>query len=177
MHRALWLALLLALTLPACRKSADAPEKAQAFGQRSKEALSSLVFGKPVRLVIYERDRYGRSVADIYVERGGAEVLANLEMIRQGLAWHYVTYDKREEFAAAEKEARTARRGLWTDANPTAPWEWRREARRGWRAALLSPHSRPPVGHTLARSVSVKRPIVGTSSAVIVKTIDMLGAV
>lgn len=107
----------------------DAPERAQAFGQRSKQLLSDLVFNRQVRLVIYENDRYGRAVADIHVERGGAEVLANLEMIRAGLAWHYVRYDKRVEFAEAEKEARAAKRGLWADANPTPPWNWRRGAR------------------------------------------------
>ena len=107
----------------------DAPEKAQPFGQRAKDLLSELVFGKAARLVIYENDRYGRAVADIHVERAGAEVLVNLEMIRQGMAWHYARYDKRPEFAAAEREARAARRGLWADANPTPPWDWRRAPR------------------------------------------------
>ena len=38
----------------------DAPEKSQAFGQRSKQSLSDLVFGKQVRIEQQDRDRYGR---------------------------------------------------------------------------------------------------------------------
>src|SRR5512145_2571370 len=45
----------------------DAPEKGQDFGQRSKESLSGLVFGKTVRLEWSKEDRYGRKVAKVWV--------------------------------------------------------------------------------------------------------------
>ena len=38
----------------------DAPEKGQAFGQRAKQAMSELVFGKEVELRPHTTDRYGR---------------------------------------------------------------------------------------------------------------------
>ena len=38
----------------------DAPEKSQAYGQRSKQSLSDLAFGKQVRVEQQDRDRYGR---------------------------------------------------------------------------------------------------------------------
>lgn len=44
----------------------DTPEKAQPYGTKSQQALSSLVFGKQVQLNVQETDRYGRSVARIY---------------------------------------------------------------------------------------------------------------
>jgi endonuclease YncB( thermonuclease family) len=43
----------------------DAPEKSQAFGQRSKQSLSDLVFGKHVRVEQQDRDRYGRVVGRV----------------------------------------------------------------------------------------------------------------
>jgi endonuclease YncB( thermonuclease family) len=51
----------------------------------------------------------------------------NLAMVRAGLAWHYRYHcpDDRT-LAEAEAEARAARRGLWADGRPEAPWEWRR---------------------------------------------------
>jgi endonuclease YncB( thermonuclease family) len=48
----------------------DAPEKRQPFGQRSKQSLSDLVFGKQVRVEQQDRDRYGRVVGKVYVEPG-----------------------------------------------------------------------------------------------------------
>src|SRR5262245_2080033 len=41
----------------------DAPERGQAFGQRAKQAMSELVFGKDVELHPHTVDRYGRLVA------------------------------------------------------------------------------------------------------------------
>jgi endonuclease YncB( thermonuclease family) len=38
----------------------DAPEKKQAFGQRSKQNLSGLVFNKEVRVEWHKRDKYKR---------------------------------------------------------------------------------------------------------------------
>jgi endonuclease YncB( thermonuclease family) len=61
----------------------DAPEKGQAFGQRAKQAMSELVFGKDVKLRPHTIDRYGRLVARVIVE--GQD--AGLEPLREGLCW------------------------------------------------------------------------------------------
>lgn len=45
----------------------DAPEKAQPFGQRSKESLSAMVFGKEVDVHWHKQDRYGRIVGKVMV--------------------------------------------------------------------------------------------------------------
>ena len=46
----------------------DAPERAQAFGERSRQNLARLVAGKLVEVRWYKRDRYGRVVGQIEVE-------------------------------------------------------------------------------------------------------------
>ncbi len=99
----------------------DAPEKSQAFGKVSKKHLSSLVFGKDVRVKYKSRDKYGRILGTVYVD--GLDI--NLEMLRAGLAWHYKRFDSTPAYAAAESEARQNRRGLWSDPNPTPPEQFR----------------------------------------------------
>ena len=104
----------------------DAPEKKQEFGQRSKESLSSLVFGKPVTVETSKQDLYGRRIKVLV---NGQD--ANQEQIRRGMAWHYKAYRRsqplidRAGYADAENSARAARRGLWVDAAPVPPWEYR----------------------------------------------------
>jgi Staphylococcal nuclease homologue len=66
----------------------DAPEKSQAYGQRSKQSLSDLVFGKQVRVEQQDRDRYGRVAGRVYA--GGLDV--NAEQVKRGMAWVYRKY-------------------------------------------------------------------------------------
>ena len=108
----------------------DAPEKAQPFGARAKQALSDMCFGKQAKAVIGERDRYGRGVATVTCERTDA----NEAMVGQGMAWVFRRYvPAGSRLYQAEQEARQARRGLWVDASPVPPWEWRRDVRGGAR--------------------------------------------
>jgi micrococcal nuclease len=99
----------------------DAPELKQAFGAKSKAALSALVFGKPVIVHSTGLDLYGRTLGR--VEAAGDDV--NLQMVRDGFAWHYARYSKDAALAKAQVEAKGARRGLWIDSVPVPPWEFR----------------------------------------------------
>ena len=105
----------------------DAPEKKQPFGNRSKQNLSDMVFNKTVIVETDKRDRYGRELGKVLAS--GKDV--NLEQVRAGLAWHYNAYERtqsatdRQAYADAENEAKAAKRGLWADADPVPPWEWR----------------------------------------------------
>jgi endonuclease YncB( thermonuclease family) len=109
----------------------DAPEKTQSFGQRSKQSLSDLVFNRNVVVETEKRDRYGREVGKILV----GELAVNLTQIRRGMAWFYRQYGKelsvvdRHLYDAAEGEALVAKRGLWTDAVPVPPWDYRKAKR------------------------------------------------
>jgi endonuclease YncB( thermonuclease family) len=105
----------------------DAPELGQPFGQKSKQALSSLVFGKTVLVEAKSTDRYGRAVGDARID--GRSV--NEHMLREGMAWHFKRYDNNERLAEIEAAARSAKRGLWIDANPEAPWDYRARQQAG----------------------------------------------
>jgi endonuclease YncB( thermonuclease family) len=103
----------------------DAPEKAQPFGQRSKQALSDLAFGKAIECNQSGLDRYGRTIAVCSV---GSTVI-NLAMVKAGMAWVYRKYAHNvPDYYAAEDEAHRKRFGLWADLDPVPPWAWRRQA-------------------------------------------------
>lgn len=99
----------------------DAPEKAQAFGNKSKQALANLVFGKEVEVEERGKDRYKRTLGRVLVN--GLD--ANAEMVRLGYAWVYRKYSQNPELLRLEAGARESKRGLWVDSNPMPPWEWR----------------------------------------------------
>jgi endonuclease YncB( thermonuclease family) len=106
----------------------DAPEKKQAFGQRSKENLSDLIYNKTVRVEERTTDRYGRLVGRIWL--GEKDIC--LQQIIDGYAWHFKKYQKtqpqneRIEYAEAEVIAHDKKLGLWQEPAPVAPWDWRK---------------------------------------------------
>lgn len=99
----------------------DAPEKKQPFGARSKESLSELCYDKAATADIQAKDRYGRTVARIKCDG----VDANAAQISRGMAWVYDKYVKDKSLYGLQDEARAAHVGLWADADPMPPWEWR----------------------------------------------------
>jgi endonuclease YncB( thermonuclease family) len=115
----------------------DAPEKAQPFGQRSKENLSRLVFNKDVRVEWNKRDRYGRIVGKVWAQPANCPTCAmTLDVghaqITVGLAWWYRKYageqspEDRGAYEFSEQEARARGVGLWSQPDPVPPWERRR---------------------------------------------------
>ena len=102
----------------------DAPESGQPYGNKSRQALSSLVFEKDVRVVVQTTDRYGRTVGRPYV--GNLDVCA--EMVRIGAAWAYREYLRDKTLLTLESDAKAEKRGLWglSEAQNMPPWEWRR---------------------------------------------------
>jgi micrococcal nuclease len=104
----------------------DCPEMGQNFGTRAKRFTSDMAFRKIVRVVRIGETSYGRPVAWVFVK--GKSL--NKELIRAGLAWWYRRYAPHEsELEQLEAVARENRTGLWSQPNPTPPWEFRRYSR------------------------------------------------
>jgi len=113
----------------------DAPEvrhekmAGQPYGKEAKEALTALALGRRVTVEIVDIDAHGRTVG--IVHRSGVDI--NLEMVRSGYAWAYRRYlssPYASRYLDAEREARGRRLGLWKDANPGPPWEFKRRNRK-----------------------------------------------
>jgi endonuclease YncB( thermonuclease family) len=104
----------------------DAPESDQPYGQAARRALSDKLLGQDVRLVLQDVDNYGRLVSTVYL--GERDI--NLEQVQSGFAWWYRDFAPDDRaLREAEATAQSQDRGLWQDAAPTPPWEWRRERR------------------------------------------------
>lgn len=88
----------------------DAPEKAQPWGQKSKQALSDLIYGKTIRVEVETKDRYGRVVANLY----DGNTWVNERMVASGNAWMYRQYSSSPQIAQAESHAKENRLGLWS---------------------------------------------------------------
>lgn len=105
----------------------DAPERAHAYSQVSKQSLADMVYGQRVTAECGKNDRFERPVCKVLLD--GRD--AGLAQIQRGLAWHFKRYEReqsaadRAAYAKAEKEARAARRGLWRDPEAVAPWDVR----------------------------------------------------
>lgn len=124
----------------------DAPERTQPFSDRARKHLIGLIDGKPFQYQGLKQDHYGRTVALLRIEQVDAkgkpvQVDVNLAMLEAGLAWYFKRYERdlpaelRAPYQRAEHEARQHRRGLWSEKNPLAPWDFRRQKRDAGKAA------------------------------------------
>lgn len=107
----------------------DTPERGQPWGNRARERLAALTFGRQVEVAVQDTDRYGRMVGRVRAD--GVDV--NAELVREGSAWVYRRYSRDPELLRLEAEARSARLGLWSlpEADQLPPWEWRAAERNG----------------------------------------------
>lgn len=102
----------------------DCPEKKQPYGQRAKQYVSDLCYGKYVTL--RHRGKYDRSkrlIAEVITPNG---VNVNQQLVWMGLAWHFKKYSKNKTYAELEVAARERKVGLWSEPYPIPPWEWRK---------------------------------------------------
>ena len=107
----------------------DCPEGGQAYGYEATDFVRELVQKQAVGIEIVSKDRYGRSVALVFLPDGSSVQAALLEA---GLAWVAPRYCKKpicQDWQQKEDAARTAGRGLWQEPSPVPPWEWRKRTK------------------------------------------------
>jgi endonuclease YncB( thermonuclease family) len=117
--------------------SIDCPEDGQAWGDIATYGLIKIIGGQTVRLEIYGRDDFGRTLATFYVrhQQTGAWLNANERMVMLGHAWVMHRYydhlppGRQNKLNRLEDWARAKKVGLWRDPNPLPPWLWRRRDR------------------------------------------------
>jgi micrococcal nuclease len=94
----------------------DAPEICQTGGDTARDALKRRVLGRQVVIEGKSRDDYGRLLARIMSE--GEDV--GERMVRDGQAWSYRYRGSGGPYAAQQRIAESARRGILSDANAAA---------------------------------------------------------
>jgi micrococcal nuclease len=108
----------------------DTPEKTQAFGQSAKNFTGAMASRGEIRAEPITKDQYGKTVAMVFVNG----INLNEQIVSQGFGWVY-RQDCKESYCAdwlkLESNAKASQKGLWADANPTPPWEYRKNQRSG----------------------------------------------
>ena len=104
----------------------DCPERGQDFGTAARQKLSSFIFGQYVQFEEKDTDRYGRTIAVVYNQKG---ISVNEQMLQEGLAWHYKEYDNNPGWDQLERNARRKKIGIWSQPHPTPPWLFRKAQR------------------------------------------------
>lgn len=100
----------------------DAPERCQAWGVQAKAALEGRVLHRSVRLKSSATDDYHRSIATLDLD--GEDIGA--WMVDQGHAWSARFHRSAGPYAAQERAARSARRGLFAEAGAVEPRRFRK---------------------------------------------------
>ena len=100
------------------------PGERPGLRQASEAAASELVLGKDVTLQTHGKDKYGRTLGDVFLVDG---TNVNQELVKHGWCWWYRKYAPGDAvLEELEKDAREGRKGLWADPQPVPPWGWRR---------------------------------------------------
>ncbi|TAJ77153.1 MAG: nuclease (SNase) [Gallionellaceae bacterium] len=119
-------------------------QKDQAFGVQSRQSLVEMVLKKQVRINSQAVDQYGRTVGLVALD--GRNI--NEEQVKRGMAWEYSHYHSDRGYIAMQSAAQQARRGLWAQSSPLAPWQWRKThppVKPGYPRA----HSKPATAHSV----------------------------
>jgi endonuclease YncB( thermonuclease family) len=128
----------------------DAPENHQPYAEQSRRHLGEMLRGRRLRIDPIKQDVFDRTVAKVWVlDADLPPADAALSLVEAGLAWHFVRYRADQppadvpRYAQAERTARARRAGLWQDAEPEAPWDFRARMRRNEAAPPRRPRTDP----------------------------------
>lgn len=116
----------------------DAPEICQRHGREARDALAARLQGKTVRVTLQHKDTYDRWLARV----DGPDGDVGAWLVGQGHAWSMRWHNNPGPYAVQETAARKARRGLFKEAQPESPRDFRR--RNGPCQAGALPHTAQP---------------------------------
>lgn len=138
----------------------DAPEHNQPYGEKAKQALSTLAFGQEARIVDKGLDKYGRTIGRVYV--GSTDV--NAALVSQGVAWVYRKYNADPKLLDLETFAKNTKQGLWVlpESQRIPPWEWRHPAAA---PALPTPAPAAPIAQPAPIKPEPIRPAAAPTSS------------
>ena len=106
----------------------DSPELAQKFGPEAKAFTSGLALNQEVTVTLLGKDGRGRTVGEVVLPDGRD---LNQEILSAGMGWYFDKHGiEGGTLRGASAKAIAAKKGLWADAAPLAPWDFRGDARK-----------------------------------------------
>lgn len=103
-------------------KGIDCPELKQPYGRQAKRATAAYLGNREVVVRALERDRHGRTTAEVVLQDGRNIAY---ELLKEGLAWSRPMASEDQSLGDVEQLARAAGKGLWSEPNPVPPWKWK----------------------------------------------------
>jgi len=100
----------------------DAPERCQAWGEQSRDALAARVLQQRVAVSTRSRDDYGRMLGLLSLD--GVDI--NAWMVAQGHAWSARWHRSAGIYGAQEQSARASRNGLFAQPDAIEPRRFRK---------------------------------------------------
>jgi len=112
------------------------PRPSQPYGAAAQKFLADLVQGRVIIARCFEEDHYRRHVCDLPLDGNTGKQTASRRLVEAGMAWANQEaggkFLRDPALLTLERQARAARRGLWREPRPVAPWQWRNQCwRRG----------------------------------------------
>jgi micrococcal nuclease len=87
----------------------DAPEMSQLWGKEAQKKVEELILGKDLIFESTGKDKYKRALVNLWID---GERLDSL-IVRNGWAWHYVSFSRDEMLAELQQKAIEEKAGLW----------------------------------------------------------------
>ena len=107
----------------------DAPERDQPFGKASRNHLKEIIKDRPVKIDRINTDRFGRTIAILYIsDRGKWQAVQSLQA-RAGTVWAFDRFKRNcpiwQSIDREFKIAQSKKIGLFADRQAIEPWIWR----------------------------------------------------
>ncbi len=103
--------------------SIDSPEKTQAYGKEAASFTAMMAHSGPVRVDVKSVNSLGVVSAEVMLMDAGLSI--NHELVKAGFAWWRGEDSADRSYRDLEKAAREMKIGLWKEAHPTPPWEFK----------------------------------------------------
>ena len=103
----------------------DAPELKQTYGKQARDYLSDIVFNKSITLKVYNKDVYGRQVAEVIYNNANINQL----LVKTGNVYVYTKYNNELNiYLPLEQYAKQNKLGVWNPKlNMISPEEYRQQ--------------------------------------------------
>ncbi len=108
-------------------RGVDCPDKGQPYFNEAKRFTTFMADGRDVLVRPLGKDGRGRTIADVILPGGKS---LNQELLQEGLAWWDRKHSSDQTMKDLQDVAEAGKRGLWSDAKPIPPWEWKNRKRR-----------------------------------------------
>ena len=107
----------------------DAPELKQPFGKASRDHLREIIKDRPVKIDRINTDRFGRTIAILYISNRGKWQAVQSLQAHAGTVWAFDRFKRNcpiwHSIDREFKIAQSKKIGLFADRQAVEPWIWR----------------------------------------------------